>query len=518
MLDTVAAEKAVRIDSTARPLRPGVARAALASGAVETVSRVLTIVLSIATARALEPREVGLLGLAVIVTGIVSLVAACSETAGVITRGPGSDREHAVVATAIRGVVAIVLVTATYLCLSLISHVLAAAEASESQLNALIRLLLLLPLIEAAGNYPRVVLQRRLDLSFMAGLGLVQIVIHVGMSISLLWLGYGAAGVVCSSLIAASVAVLLFWLRVLVRSSEGALRPHALRSLFGEMLKNNGKVFTGSFIGYLNGRIDNILVASAIGPTAMSFYSMSWSASRTPAQILGQALGFVLVPTIARISDDQERIQRGIAESLRHSYTLLAPVCAMLFLGGPAIVLVILGSKWLPMVPALRIMSLTVLTAPIIVISTSILVGTGRAHLTGLATLGQLLALGAITMPLCRAWGITGAAFGDMLATFVSAIALLAASPLMRQAVQRTFLQAVLLPIAAVVMSGILAVAVSSQLQMDNNSPVELLILAVAYPLFLSILGGKTALWDLLNILRTGARQLPVASNLDSQV
>src|SRR5262245_46460210 len=86
-------------------LRRYVALAAFASGAVEIGTRVLTIVLAIATARALQPDEVGLLGLAVIVVGVLSVATACAETAGVVARSKGSDPEYAWSATATRGAI-----------------------------------------------------------------------------------------------------------------------------------------------------------------------------------------------------------------------------------------------------------------------------------------------------------------------------------------------------------------------------------------------------------------------------
>ena len=57
-----------------QPLRDIAARAAMASGTAEIVTRVLTVVLAIVTARVLEPVEVGLLGLSVIVIGVVSML------------------------------------------------------------------------------------------------------------------------------------------------------------------------------------------------------------------------------------------------------------------------------------------------------------------------------------------------------------------------------------------------------------------------------------------------------------
>lgn len=82
MEERIAESAAPISDAAERPLRHGVARAALASGAAETATRVLMVALSIATARALLPGQIGVLGLAVIVVGIVSLIAAAARRLG----------------------------------------------------------------------------------------------------------------------------------------------------------------------------------------------------------------------------------------------------------------------------------------------------------------------------------------------------------------------------------------------------------------------------------------------------
>ncbi|HLF85016.1 MAG TPA: hypothetical protein VI837_12650, partial [Blastocatellia bacterium] len=161
MQDTDTVKIAELESDVARPLRHGVARAALASGAAETANRVLMVALSIATARALLPRQVGVLGLAVIVVGIVSLIAACSETAGVIGRYEGSDTKHALAATLVRGSIVAVLVGGGYLCLPVVPRLLAGPESVESDLGQLMGVLLLIPVLELAACYPRVLLQRR---------------------------------------------------------------------------------------------------------------------------------------------------------------------------------------------------------------------------------------------------------------------------------------------------------------------------------------------------------------------
>lgn len=506
MQERIAESSPASIDAGERPLRHGVARAALASGAAETTTRVLMVALSIATARALLPSQVGGLGLAVIVVGIVSLIAACSETAGVIGRHEGSDTQHALAATLVRALIVIVLVSGIYICLPVVPGLLTGAESAQSDLGHLIRILLLIPILELASSFPRVLLQRKLDLSYIAGVNLIQAVAHVSLSVGLLSLGYGAVGIAWSSVLCAALGAGAVWFRLL-----GPRRPR-WTGMPGAKLRQNvwlstSKVFAGGFVGYLNGRVDNLLVAGAIGPTAMSFYGMAWSASRIAPQILGQALGFVLVPALAQIQTDSERVGRALRESLRHSYLLLAPFSAGLFVSAPWLVSTVLGSKWLPMVPCLRVMSVAVLAAPLCSAANALLIATGRAHVAGLASAGQLIVLATVIVPLSRSSGIVGAACGDMLAVSALTIAFFVVTPDFRKVLKRNLVGSILVPVAAAVAAGFFAWGASAQV---NGGAVKLLtqisVLVVGYPALLSVLGGRAALRDLILLLKNVSR------------
>lgn len=509
MLDTTAADNAALANKTMQPLRQGVARAALASGVTEAATRVLTIILSIATARALLPSQVGILGLAVIVVGIVSLVAACSETAGIVGRYKGTDSQHAFAATVVRGLIVTILVLGLYLSLPVVTGVLASAEDTQPELIGLLHILIWLPVVELAANYPRVLLQRRLDLTYLAGVGLFQASFQVGLSVILLWKGYGAVGVIWSSIIAAALSTAAAWLRISgSRWPEWAGLPDAKQRL--AVLMNTSKIFVGSFLGYLNGRADNLLVAGAIGPTAMGFYGMAWSASRVAPQILGQAFGFVLVPALAQIQSDQKRVERALRESLRHSYLLLAPLAAGLFVLAPSLVAFVLGAKWLPMVSCLRVMCVAVLAGPVIAASNAQLVSSGRAYMTGLATAAQLGVLAVAIFPLSRRWGLLGAAFGDLIAVSVLTMVLLSLTPVLRRMLRHIVLSSVFVPLAAALVSGFTSWTFTQKLA--SGSPkllVQASILLVSYPLILSLVGGRAAIREFLNLLRNVKQRVP---------
>jgi PST family polysaccharide transporter len=195
-----------------------------------------------------------------------------------------------------------------------------------------------------------------------------------------------------------------------------------------ETLIGTAKVVAARSTGYLNCRADNLLVASVLGPTAMSFYGMAWTASRQAIGLLDAALDSVLTPALAQIREDRNRVGGALREAVRHYYLLLVPVSAGLFVAAPELVTLVLGSKWLPMVPCLRVMSVTILASPLMTGCSSLLTASGRAHLFGMAATAQLLTLVIVVPFLSMRWGIVGAAWGDFAAVMVLAIALRMAS------------------------------------------------------------------------------------------
>lgn len=473
-------------------------------------TRALTILLSIATARALEPGEVGLLGLAVIVVGVLSLATACAETAGVIGREAGTDSQYAFVAVVVRGVVTAALLGAILPSLPPLARLLAGQAAADAELVTLVRLLLWQLLFDLAATYPRVILQRRIRLVPVAGASLLHISAHVGLSLFLLREGYGAMGVVWSSVVTSGLSAVFLWCQLRgagpVWEGAGGTVP------WRQTLMSTARVFTAGFVGYLNGRFSNLFVAGVLGPAAMSFYGMAWSASRIPVWILSQALGPVLVPTLSRVRSDAPRVERILCESLRHAYVLLVPTCVLLFVAAEPLVSTILGPKWLPVVPALQVMSVSVLMAPLVVAFNALLVATDRAHLTGLATAAQLATIAVFVVPLAVRWGVAGAAVGDLASTAVLAGALYALCRIRVPEVRWEVLQAASLPLLAALPPGLLAWYLAPALPAGVVTLAgEACLLLVGYLAVISLLGGRGRVLGLVVLVRDLARRSPPA-------
>ena len=183
------------------------------------------------------------------------------------------------------------------------------------------------------------------------------------------------------------------------------------------------KLFVGGFAGFLSGRLDNLLVSSAIGVAKMSFYSMAWTASRLPINALSRAVYAAVVPVLARVRDDGSKVQETIDELVKSSFALFAPAYALLFLVAPDAVGLLLGPLWTPVVPCVRIMCIAGLLAPISQAAGVLLGATGKGHLWGIAS-GIVIVYQILVIPeVAYRWGVIGAAWADAGAAGVAAVA-----------------------------------------------------------------------------------------------
>lgn len=511
MHDRVEPEKQHSHEVENAALTGGTTRAALTSGTAQLFARILTVVLSIATARALEPREVGLLGLAVIVVGVISMVGYYPETAAIVGRSTTDDSKYGIASAGIRAIVTLLAFGVVAVSFPLAGHYLTAREDGTQAVAALIAVLACGPVVELVGSYPRVILQRRLDLKTVALAALLQPVVFVGLAVYLLWAGYGYFGVAWANVVGTITVTLLLWVRLYSkRWAEWKGWPSV--EIWRETTGGAARVFTGGFGGFLGERLDNILVASALGPTAMSYYGMAWNGARTPANIFGSTIGFVLIPTISRMQDEPNRVRRAVSESLKHTYLLLAPVCAMLFVSAPLVVTYVLGSKWLPLVPCLRIMCFTVMAIPILHACNALLVAAGKAHLTGISTGVHLVAL-LVTIPIfSRQWQVVGAAVGDLVSTAILMGAICTTAYLATRQIEPRMFLSVIVPVAAAFLAGLVAYQLGA-LGLANAPRLvsEITLVGVGYVLFILVLGGKNNLYDLVGVLRSATRRAVIA-------
>jgi O-antigen/teichoic acid export membrane protein len=481
-------------------LRRVAGRGALASASVEIVGRALTLLLSLAVARTLGPKETGLLALAVIASGLLSMIGALPETAAVAAPRGREDSSWALAALLLRLLLSLSLgvLLAGWFVLGY-PHSRYAEMAAAPRLLAVTAVLLLIPLCECLNTYPLVMLQRRLHLTALVRMQGVQYLLSSSAGLAAVFLGFGIVGVALAAVIGAACATIVLWVQ-----SFKLLRPVRLcdRAQLLRLTVDAGRVAMGSVGGYVAMRIDNVLVATSLGATSAGFYGMAWNTSRLSLLVISRPASVVLLPALASIQDDAARVTRGIQESLMLTFTAVGVCSAVLAVSAPGLVQLVLGPKWLPIVPCLRLMALTAFISAFVPIASALLTSAGQAHVQLWPALLAIICFLLLMPPVATRYGLLGAACVDLLAaTSVTIVIYVLARRFLPEVKWWSRRQAVPL-LAAATGASVAWVAGHTVGSPTGRLVMEVCVFAGAYVGSLRFFGGRDALASLLDLAR----------------
>jgi O-antigen/teichoic acid export membrane protein len=111
--------------------------------------------------------------------------------------------------------------------------------------------------------------------------------------------------------------------------------------------------------------VDNLVVGRQLGATALGFYSKAFDFTTKTVDNINKTIGIVLFPSYARIQHERDRLSAAYLTSLRMISSVTVPLAMGIFITAPELVPVVLGSKWVPMVPILQILAFMSLVKPL---------------------------------------------------------------------------------------------------------------------------------------------------------
>ncbi len=171
-------------------------------------------------------------------------------------------------------------------------------------------------------------------------------------------------------------------------------------------------------------RVDDLWAGIFLGKTALGFYSRAYTFATYPRGVLATPVNQVAMGTYAELTGDRRHLSQAffrVNAFLIRSGFLFA---GLLWLVAPEFIRLLLGEKWLPMLPAFRLMLIFTLFDPIKVTVSTLFVAVGKPEQVVWARVIQLVVLVSGLFLLGLSWGITGVALAvDLM--LVTGIALL---------------------------------------------------------------------------------------------
>lgn len=179
-----------------------------------------------------------------------------------------------------------------------------------------------------------------------------------------------------------------------------------------------GKWITGaSIFNYFYQHGDDMAVGRMLGTTSLGLYDMAYRISLVPVSDVADVITRVTFPVYVKISGDQKRLQKAFLKTLAALFLLVSPVAIVLFVFPKEIVSIVLGDKWILLVPVLKVLAIFSIVRSVSVFTSSIFLSLQKQSVVTLISFIGVLGLGVTIVPFVLIWGIVGAAASSLFGT-----------------------------------------------------------------------------------------------------
>jgi O-antigen/teichoic acid export membrane protein len=170
-----------------------------------------------------------------------------------------------------------------------------------------------------------------------------------------------------------------------------------------------GKWFFGSSIlVFLITEGDDAVVGKLLGAAALGLYQMAYLLSSLPATEISNFVATVTFPAYSKLQGDIARLRSAYFKVLQLVTFLCFPISGLIFLLAPDFTQLLLGEKWMSMVPALQILTLWGLIRCVEAATIQIFYATGKPSMATKILFVELLLIVILIYPLTAKWGIVG--------------------------------------------------------------------------------------------------------------
>jgi O-antigen/teichoic acid export membrane protein len=119
----------------------------------------------------------------------------------------------------------------------------------------------------------------------------------------------------------------------------------------GPLVRFGGLMMVFDIIGYLNLKVDNLIVAWFLGPAALGFYDKAYQLLLLPVNQINAPLSNVVHSTLSRLQREPARYRAYLTRALMLAAGLGLPLIAFLSANARAVIVLLFGAQWLPSVP-----------------------------------------------------------------------------------------------------------------------------------------------------------------------
>ena len=207
-------------------------------------------------------------------------------------------------------------------------------------------------LIASLGIVHNALLTREMKFDSIARADMVAVLLSYATAVTMALSGGGVWSLVIANLVNSVVATACYWYFARWTPRLEWDGP-GVRSVLGFSLNLTGF----GFVNYFARNADNIVVGRALGSVSLGYYQMAYNLMLYPIQNISSVLSQVLLPAFSRMQDDDARFRAAYLRSSMLIGLITFPVMAGMAVVADPFVRVLLGVKWVPVIPVFQILA-----------------------------------------------------------------------------------------------------------------------------------------------------------------
>ena len=264
-----------------------------------------------------------------------------------------------------------------------------------------------------------VVLSREMQFRKSFNVNIVSAIISGFVGIGMAYQGYGVWSLVFSQLTAKVISTVLLWYYI-------PWKPTLIFSLnrIKTLFHYGSKILLGALFNAFYNNVYSIVIGKQYNSTVLGYYNRGALMPTLVVDSISNSLGAVMFPALSAHQNDKLALKRMVKRMLQNSVAVVFFLMALLIVIAEPLVRILLTAKWLPSVPYLQLVSITVAFYPLIAINASAITSVGESgKYLKITMINKLIALAMIfaAIPFGVYIMVVAGAVASFISTFISA-------------------------------------------------------------------------------------------------
>lgn len=372
-------------------------------GAKQVSHFIITAIL----ARLLLPNDFGLIGMATVFTGFVTMINEMGVSGALIQRQDVDDRHYSSVFWLNIAVGFLMMFLMMFASSSI------AVFYNRLELRPILMLLSVNFVIASLSIVQQTLFQKQMDFKRLAFAETLSVIIGGCVGIYAALSGKGVWSLVYQMLALTSSNMALLWFL-------SKWKPRFLLSITAikDIVHFSANLAGFNIVNYFARNVDYLLIGKFLGAEALGFYTVAYKLMMYPLQNITSVIGRVTFPVFCKIQHDLEQVRTFYLKMLKVISLMTFPLMTGLFVIAPELILVMYGHKWLPVVILVRLFCICGLLQSIFTTGGPIFLSQGRANLIFIyGLLNSILVFFAVLIGL--KWDSQGVVIGYTIQQFL---------------------------------------------------------------------------------------------------